>query len=749
MDSRSRHPFILAALLLAGSTATAAPRPAPPPPRTSKSAPTPNVTVERTGSSYPEAPGRFAGQFRTGQPADIMLSGYGFNLTGGPLQFNHPSHVASDGTRVVVCDRNNNRVLVWNSPPASNTPPDVVLGQADFLSNDPGTALDRMNWPMAASLSGGRLVVADTDNDRLLVWNRIPTVSGQAADLEIRLRDFSTPGSMPLSWPWGVWTDGTRLMATATSGSALLVWRRFPASASTPPDFLLKDPAFGTPRTLTCDGRTLAIDDHNTRLPATTGAAGSHATYFWNSLPDSASDTHDFAMQGARLRGGSVGDALVLLGEGRMRIHNRFPTSGSTPPDLTLNLPYGGDGIGLAVAGGRIYTVDENLNRMLVFNAHPTDPSARPDFAIGSPHVDTNTLTTEYHVQNPAVVTDGSSLWVGSDFDRALYFWKSRPDVSGARPDIVYRGISPWAGAFHAGSLVMAGQNRVWIWNRAPKDGELPDRVLSGRIGTVVPDQLRGVAMADGWFALADYGQRRVYVWNGIPATDTPPVAVIDPGGQPGRISMDATHLVVPVSGPPHVVQLYRLSDLPGNTTPRVTLRNRDPRLPSEVPSTGFNLPEGALLAGNRLWVADTSNNRVLGWSSMERVLAGSRADLILGATDEGDIGPGIGRSSLFMPGSLAWDGSCLWVGEFKFSSRLLRFSPRPVAVERVEAGDGQLRIRLLGAPGQAFSVQRSTNLLDWSDSGPLTIPADASAVSVSTPVATDSATTFLRTVEP
>jgi hypothetical protein len=28
------------------------------------------------------------------------------------------------------------------------------------------------------------------------------------------------------------------------------------------------------------------------------------------------------------------------------------------------------------------------------------------------------------------------------------------------------------------------------------------------------------------------------------------------------------------------------------------------------------------------------------------------------------------------MPGSLAWGGGYLWVGEFKFSTRILRFSP-------------------------------------------------------------------------
>jgi len=88
----------------------------------------------------PPAPPPSAGWFATGQRADLMLSGAGFNDT-GPLQFNHPSGIASDGERFLLCDRFNNRVLVWTSlPDRWDAPPALVLGQPDFTSNDPGTA---------------------------------------------------------------------------------------------------------------------------------------------------------------------------------------------------------------------------------------------------------------------------------------------------------------------------------------------------------------------------------------------------------------------------------------------------------------------------------------------------------------------------------------------------------------------------------------------------------------------------------
>lgn len=124
----------------------------------------------------------------------------GFNRSGGPLQFHHPRSLASDGTRLLLADSNNNRVLVWQSLPESHTPPDLVLGQPDFDSSDAGRGPEQLNWPgQIATGRGGLAAVADSDNDRILIWREFPTSSGQAADLVLR------PAA--LRWPWGVWTD--------------------------------------------------------------------------------------------------------------------------------------------------------------------------------------------------------------------------------------------------------------------------------------------------------------------------------------------------------------------------------------------------------------------------------------------------------------------------------------------------------------------------------------------------------------
>ena len=53
----------------------------------------PVLKVEFTNAAYQIAPGGTSGFFKTGQSADILLSGIDFNNTGGPLLFNHPSEI--------------------------------------------------------------------------------------------------------------------------------------------------------------------------------------------------------------------------------------------------------------------------------------------------------------------------------------------------------------------------------------------------------------------------------------------------------------------------------------------------------------------------------------------------------------------------------------------------------------------------------------------------------------------------------
>lgn len=639
------------------------------------------ISVIATDSEYPIASGGLSGWFTTGQPADIVLSAVDFNNTGGPLLFNHPGAVASDGTRLLLADRNNNRVLIWNSLPTGNTPPDLVLGQPDFTANNPGAGPDQMNWPVAVSAADGKVVVADTYNDRILIWNSFPTVNAQPADLILQTPAQPNPAAPPIQWPWGVWTDGTKLAATSTRGGRVHLWHTFPTRDDQPPDVILTAQGqMGTPRGITSNGEYLIVADHNARLGET--APGSPlsgpATFVWTTWPTS-DQPYDFTLEGWRTGTFTPEGRLILLSTTHHppSIWNEPPATADDAPDLELGQTgpgmgggyrfFTGDGSSAAWAGGRLYLSLSNGNMIVAYNSMPVSADQLPDFAIGSPDINTNTLEANFIISNPVVAADGQSLFVSSDFDRKLYVWKSLPNRSGAHPDFVYTLPEPaWDNELYGGTLALAGGQAVYIWSQPPRNGELPDLTLSGNTGGVPAGSFTGVALDDRYFYLASAQSNAIYVWEGIPAQDSQPKFTLTVEGA-GRLSSDGAYLATTgVAGPGGSVIIFRVDQLSAGGAP-VALGG-----PGK-----FNLPGGVLVSRGHLFVADTVFNRVQIWTNIADALAGKDPDVILGANDLTDVSAEIGQDKLFWPATLAFDGSYLWVGEFKFSERLLRFSVR------------------------------------------------------------------------
>ncbi len=64
-------------------------------------------------------------------------------------------------------------------------------------------------------------------------------------------------------------------------------------------------------------------------------------------------------------------------------------------------------------------------------------------------------------------------------------------------------------------------------------------------------------------------------------------------------------------------------------------------------------------------------DNEVVGWQNVDQALNGSQPTMRLGT---GSVSKS--AKDLRMPNAIDWDGAHLWVGEFKFSNRMLGFSP-------------------------------------------------------------------------
>jgi hypothetical protein len=152
-----------------------------------------------------------------GQPADVVLGQADFTHcmandddqngaadgTPSARTLFSPTGLWTDGTRLVVSDLSNNRVLVWNAFPTRNfQPADVVLGQADFTGRaynddnndsiaDAAPSARTLHRPYGVGSNGVRLAVADSLNHRVLIWNSFPTHNFQAADVVLGQSDFT------------------------------------------------------------------------------------------------------------------------------------------------------------------------------------------------------------------------------------------------------------------------------------------------------------------------------------------------------------------------------------------------------------------------------------------------------------------------------------------------------------------------------------------------------------------------------
>ena len=147
----------------------------------------------------------------------------------------------TNGTRLFVADTTNNRVLIWNTIPVANqTAANLVLGQTTFTSitaNAPGITSASLSAPSSITSNGTQLAVSDFTNNRVLLWNTIPTVNGQAANVVLGQALFTTVtansggiGAGSISGSRGVYFDGTKLFVADSTNQRILIWNTFPTT---------------------------------------------------------------------------------------------------------------------------------------------------------------------------------------------------------------------------------------------------------------------------------------------------------------------------------------------------------------------------------------------------------------------------------------------------------------------------------------------------------------------------------------
>lgn len=280
-----------------------------------------------------------------------------------------PVGLATNGTSLVIADSDNSRILIRNIAPKSSTPSfDVVLGQPDFDTKGGNCTATGMSSPEGVFVTpGGKLLVVDTLNSRVLIYNAVPTSSNTAPDLVLGQGDFThctandddqdngadaNPTARTLNTPHSVWSDDTRLMVGDSSNSRILIWNTFPTNNFQEADLVLgqsnftnnaandddqNDASDGPPSARTLSGTFHGLTSNGTQVFVTD--ANNDRVMVWDDFPTENFEPADLA-----------------LGQ------TAFTSQNSGPSQSTFDTPRG-----LLIYQNKLLVNDSASHRVIVF----------------------------------------------------------------------------------------------------------------------------------------------------------------------------------------------------------------------------------------------------------------------------------------------------------------------------------------------------------------------------------------------
>ena len=522
---------------------------------------------------------------------------------------------------------------------ASGTTADRVLGQFDFAHNA-ANLVDAKGLfaPQAVAIdmttTPNRIYLADFTNNRVLGWNNAASFTdGEAADLVIGQADFisylcngtsGTASASSLCSPAGVAVDGSGNLYVADMGNSRVLEYANPYTACA--------------GTFPCVGGAASL---------VFGQGGSFASTECNS-----------------------------------------DTGSSTPSAVDLCSP-----VGVALDGsGDLYVADSGNDRVLEYTTPLTTGVTAShvfgqggDFTSSGCNSDTGvpTAATDVDLCDPkGVLVDSGDLYVAdTDNNRVLEY---NTPLSNATADQVFG---------------QGGKFTTSVCNFDTTDGSSTDVDLCDPIGVA--------ADGSGNLYVADEGNNRVLEYN-TPLTNTTANTVFGQGGdftsndcdsdvfidgiataddlcKPQGVAVDASNNVY-VADTSNNRALDYTTPLTTDTTADNSLGqdNLTHNLANLVDAQGLSGPQGVAIDSsatpNRVYVADFTNNRVLGWNNAASFTNGEAADLVIGQPDFlsylcNGTSDTAGASSLCDPEGIAVDKlGNLYVADFG-NSRVLEYA--------------------------------------------------------------------------
>jgi uncharacterized protein (TIGR03437 family) len=461
----------------------------------------------------------FAADFVTGQAARLVIGQVTFTAA-DPNSTNSvigaASGVAFAGNTLFVVDDNrmgavpaNNRVLVFSN--VSSTFPrstdqllpntkcpvcvgqaSVVLGQPDFLTTTTNLNANQSNLrePTAAASDGVHLAVADTNHNRILIWNRIPTVNDVPADVVVGQTDFAavgippnnTPTASSLRGPQGVWIQNGKLFVADSQNNRVLIYNHIPTANGAAADVVLGQPNFTTFVQQDITQQTAAIAANTMLNPVSVTTDGVHLfvtdlgynrVLIWNSIPTTNQVPADVEIGQPDMISGTAnnafsGTASAKSGDGNIEtavlctVSNGTDASGNpTYPaycNATLNFPR------FAMSDGtRLYVADGGNDRVLEYETIPTANAASADIILGQVGgtIDQATDAADSLNTPTSLAWDGSNLYVADPYNRRVMVYTPSPNplpyqglVNSANTNVYATGQITIGGTINAGDVI-------------------------------------------------------------------------------------------------------------------------------------------------------------------------------------------------------------------------------------------------------------------------------------------------------
>jgi len=340
----------------------------------------------------------------------------------------------TNGTKLFIADTLNNRVLIYNSIPTSNNASaDVVIGQQNMTSSDanqggsPGA--NTLAFPSGISSDGTKLFIADTLNNRILIYNSIPTSNNASADVVIGQQNMTSSGdnqggsagANTLFFPVGVYSNGTKLFISDCFNNRVLIYNSAPTSDNAGANVVVGQ----TNMTNTSANQGVAVGANTLDSPRGVYADGTKLII---------SDTPN----------------------GRVLIYNSIPVSNNASADVVIgqqNMTSNGDNQGGSAGantlsfpqdihsdGVRLFIADGINSRVLIYNSIPASNNASADVVVGQTSMSENAAnqggsaranTTNQPI---GVFAYGSNLFVGDTLNNRVLIYKLKPTLTEVTP---------------------------------------------------------------------------------------------------------------------------------------------------------------------------------------------------------------------------------------------------------------------------------------------------------------------------